>query len=229
MKYNYLLQVGGVRYPVIDQDVRLASNACGVASFEVEATEALSGAVYFAFSLNGGAMHGHFFGYVERSVRATTKSQRIFCKEASNAMEMRMPISMRHATLRDVLTKAKELSGCGFSVPSNAAYVDQPVPYFINTGNGFHMLRKVAEVYGISNYIWQQRRDGRIYVGSWGDGHWPKVPVNVPRDVIDKVQATQSAELLAVPGLRPGYKLNGNRLYSVQMKGNKMVVSWKKP
>lgn len=229
MKYDFSIMVAGSSYPLISHDIRLSSNAVGVASYEVQSSEALTGAVYFSFSANGGAQHGHFYGYVERSVRATGKSQRLFCREASNAMEMRIPISLRKASLRDVLTKAKELTGCGFTVPTSADYTTIEVPYFINTGNGFHMLANIARVYNIANFIWQQRRDGLIYVGAWQDGHWSGTPINVPAAILDKSQATQTAELLAIPGLRPGYLLNGKRLYSVQMTGNRMVVSWKKP
>lgn len=229
MKYDFSLKVGGIRYPVIAHDIRLSSNAAGVATFDVEASEPLSGSVYFAFSLNGGAQHGHFFGYVERSVPGTAKSQRIFCREKANAMEMRVPMSLRKTTLREVLEKAKEVTGCGFALPTAAAYTSKQVPHFINTGTGFHMLRTLASVFDITGFTWQQRRDGLIYVGSWADGHWKGSPIDVPSNLLDKSLATQSAELLAIPGLRPGYVLNGKRLCSVQLKGNKMVVSWKKP
>jgi hypothetical protein len=46
--------------------------------------------------------------------------------------------------------------------------------------------------------------------------------------VLDKQLATQSAEIMAVPGLRPNYLLNGNRLTSVRMIDAKMVISWKR-
>jgi hypothetical protein len=135
---------------------------------------------------------------------------------------------LRNKTLKELLTEVKTITGCGFSLPQSS-YASTPVPYFVNTGTGFHLLNKLAQVFGIDDFTWQQKRDGLVYVGAWSDSHWIDVPVEVPAAVLDKQLSTQTAELMAIPGLRPGYLLNEKRLYSVRLQGAKMVVSWKKP
>lgn len=228
MKYDFVLKVNGVRVNLVSHDVALDAMASGRASFVVQSDKALSGAVYFSIGINNGQEHGHFYGYIERSTPASNNSQTLFCREKSNVLAMRVPLALRNKTLKELLTEVKAITGCGFSLPQSA-YASIPVPYFVNTGSGLHLLNKLAQVFGIDDFTWQQKRDGLIYVGSWSDSHWIDVPVEVPTAVLDKQLSTQTAELMAIPGLRPGYLLNEKRLYSVRLQGAKMVVSWKKP
>ncbi|KZM40956.1 hypothetical protein OA92_15370 [Marinomonas sp. SBI22] len=228
MKYNFVLKVNGERVNLVSHDVALDAMAAGRASFVVQSEKTLTGSVYFSFGINNGQEHGHFYGYIERSTPASNQSQTLFCREKSNVLSMRVPLALRNKTLKDLLTEVKAITGCGFSLPQSS-YASTPVPYFVNTGSGFHLLNKIAQVFGIEDFTWQQKRDGLIYIGAWPDSHWIDAPVEVPTAVLDKQLSTQSAELMAIPGLRPGYLLNGNRLYSVRLQEAKMVVSWKKP
>jgi len=228
MKYEFILKVNGERVSLVSHDIALDASASGRASFVVQSDHPLSGTVLFSFSINNGQQHGHFFGYIERSTPSSANAQTLFCREKSNVLEMRVPVALRNKTLKDLLTEVKKITGCGFTLPQKT-YASKPVPYFINTGSGLHLLRSLATVFGIDDYTWQQRRDGLIYVGAWSDGHWQDSPVDIPAATLDKQLSTQSAELMALPGLRPGYLLNGKRLYGVRLKESKMVVSWKKP
>lgn len=229
MKYNFAIIVGTKPYPIINHDIRLSANACGVASFELETTKHLSGVVYFSFSISDGQEFGHFYGYVERCVPATAKSVKIFCREKSNALSQRVPISVRQATLKQVLIEVKSITGLCFTEPKvEVDYMVKEVPYFINTGSGLHLMRALSSVYEVSDFWWQQKRDGTIYVGAWDDSHWPATPIDIPASLLDKNLSTQTAELAAIPGLRPGYLFNGKRLTAVSLQGHSMVVSWKK-
>jgi len=227
MKYDYTLKINGERVALVSHDVALNTGMPGRATFLIKSAVSLSGTAFFSFGVDGGQQQGHFYGYVERSTTAGNDVQTIFCREKSNMLEMPVPLALRNVTLKDVLTEVKRLTGLGFALPA-ADYVTKKVPYFINTGNGFHLIKALADVFEISGYLWQQRRDGLIYVGSWKDGHWPDTPINIPAAVLDKQLATQSAEVMAIPGLRPNYLLNDNRLTSVRMIDSKMVVSWKR-
>lgn len=227
MKYDYVLKINGERVALVSHDVALNAMMPGRATFTVESAKPLSGVAFFSFGVDGRQQHGHFYGYIERSVPAGRGVQTIFCREKSNMLEMPVPLALRNVTLKEVLAKTKEITGLGFALPS-ADYTAKKVPHFINTGNGFHLIKAIADVFGISGYLWQQRRDGLIYVGSWKDGHWSDTPIHIPAAVLDKQLATQSAEIMAIPGLRPNYLLNDNRLTSVRMVESKMVVSWKR-
>mgnify|MGYP003639186965 CR=1 FL=1 len=227
MKYDYTLKTNGERAKLVSHDVALNDGMPGRATFVVESAVSLSGTAFFSFGVDGRQQQGQFYGYIERSTPAGKGVQTIFCREKSNMLEMPVKLALRNVTLKEVLTKVKEITGLGFDLPA-VDYAAKKVPYFINTGNGFHLIKALGDVFGISGYLWQQRRDGLIYVGSWKDGHWPDTPINIPAAVLDKQLATQSAEIMAVPGLRPNYLLNGNRLTSVRMIDAKMVISWKR-
>ncbi len=227
MKYDYTLKVGGERVALVSHDIALNSGMPGRATFVVESAVSLSGTAFFSFGVDGRQQQGHFYGYIERSTAAGKGVQTIFCREKSSALEMPVQLALRNVTLKEVLTKMKEITGLGFAMPT-ADYVSKKVAHFINTGNGFHLIKALGDVFEINGYLWQQRRDGLIYVGAWKDGHWPDSPINIPAAVLDKQLATQSAEIMAMPGLRPNYLLNDKRLTSVRMIDAKMVVSWKR-
>lgn len=229
MKYEFVLTVNGERVSLVSHDIFLESRSVGRASFVVQSESTLSGLVFFSFSVNGHQKHGHFYGYIERSTASNSKAQTIFCREKSNLLELPVPMALRNVTLSDVIAEVENITQCSFTLPSNADYINKSVAHFVNTGNGFHVLRNLEETFDIDDYTWLQKRDGSIYVGSWADGHWLSTPIDIPSTVLDKQLSTQNAEILAIPGLRPGYLLNGNRLYSVRLQDSKMVVSWKKP
>lgn len=228
MKYDFILTINGQRMDLISHDIVLNQRMAGRASFVVQSSETLNGLVYFSFSINGRQQHGHFYGYIERSTAASSNTQTVFCREKANLLEMPIPLALRNTKLSDVLTQVETITQCGFSLPANASYTTKVVPHFVNTGSGLHLLRNLENAFDIDDYTWLQRRDGLIYIGSWADGHWANVPVDIPAAVLDKQLSTQSAELMAIPGLRPGYLLNDKRLYSVRLQDSKMVVSWKK-
>lgn len=229
MKYDFQLTINGERAKLVSHDICLDDSRPGRASFEVQSDTSLSGLVYFSFSVNGKQQHGHFFGYIESSVTNSKQTQTLFCREKANLMAMPVPMALRHATLGDVLNAVNEQTGLDFTWAEQAPYNQQQVAHFVNTGSGFHLLNSLENVFAIPDFTWMQKRDGSVFVGAWQDGHWTNSPISVPAEILDKQLATKSAELLAIPGLRAGYQVNGNRLYQVRLTDSKMVISWKKP
>ncbi|WP_394178508.1 hypothetical protein [Marinomonas posidonica] len=227
MKYDYTLKINGEASSLITHDIVLDSSIPGRATFKINATDSPSGIVLFSFKVNNGKQHNHFYGYIERAAKISNGVWSIFCREKANALEQRVPLSLRNKTLKDILDEVKKLTGVGFTIPQ-ADYTTKAIPYCFNTGNGFHLLQSLGNMLEIKDYLWQQRRDGLIYVGSWSDGHWPKQPINIANSLFDKQSPTQSAEIMAIPGLRPNFMLNGTRLKSIRMIDAKMVVSWKR-
>lgn len=225
MKYNHDLAVAGQPVPVIDSDVRLRYGQPGTATFTVQSPRALSGVVLFTLGINNQQKHVQFFGYIERCTSASSEHQKLFCREKSAVLANRLPVSMRNQTLRDLLGEVARVSALNFSL-GKGDYADTPVPFFLNSGSGYHLMHRIGSVFNIPDYLWQQKRDGSIFVGSWQDGHWPGMPITLPDNLFNKQQSNQSAELLAVPGLRPGFILNGKRLKAVQQIDSKMIVSW---
>ncbi len=68
----------------------------------------LSGTVLFSFGTNG--------------------VYSVFCREKSNALEMRAPVSLRNKTLKEILAEVKSATGVGFTVPK-ASYTTRPIAY----------------------------------------------------------------------------------------------------
>lgn len=227
MKYEFQLTVNGEKMDLVSHDIFLELRSAGRASFVVQSESTLSGLVFFSFAINGNQHHGHFYGYIERSTAASSKAQTIFCREKSNLLEIAAPMALRNVTLADVIAEVENVTQCSFTLPTSGDYLNTSVAHFVNTGNGFHVLRNLEETFDIDDFTWLQKRDGSIYVGSWEDSHWANTPIDLPSTLLDKQLATQSAEILAIPGVRPGYVLNDNRLHSVRLQDAKMVVSWK--
>lgn len=228
MIYQFFLKVAGTEYQVVEHDVRLFSSLPGTASFRIASGESLTGSVLFSFSVNNQQRHSHFYGYVERSTKATDNTYVLFCREMFAALDRRLPVSFRNTSVSDVLSDITRQTDIEFSYPSNT-YINSTIPYFTHTGTGVDIVRSLGLAFNIENFVCQQRRDGTIWVGRWEDGQWPNNEINLPATVFTKVLSTDKAEVMAIPGLRPNFVLNGRRIYNLTLIGLKMVISWTKP
>ena len=117
--------------------------------------------------------------------------------------------------------------GIRFVTP-NAEYITKPVPCFYHHGTGISVLQQLGKVFNISDYIFQQRPDGQIYVGSWQDSGWAKSEINDFAEHPIKVKSSTMGELITIPKLRPGLKLNGRYITEVTLSGNKQQITWSK-
>lgn len=138
-----------------------------------------------------------------------------------------MPVAMRHPTLREVVTFYAERTGLHAIVPDRP-YATTRIPYFGGLGSGFHGVASLGEVFGIPDYTWGAQGDGRLFVGSWADSRWPSRPVELPRELFIRSASTGS-RVVAVPGLRPGAVLNGERIHALRLAGHEMEITCKRP
>lgn len=226
MKLCKSLTVDGRNVPLVEEDVRLEESAPGRATFRVRATEALSGAVRLDVGYTAqGRMQAFFLGYVESSHTVDATQQRLMCRELTGALYARVPLAMRHPTLRDVLGSYASATGLVFTVPEKA-YADRAVACFQAVGSGVHGLASLGDVFGISEYVWQQQGDGRVFVGSWADSRWASRPVTIAERWFKNIGADGGKVLPAMPPLRPGALVNGCRVRTLQLKGHEMVIKW---
>ncbi|EPR43152.1 hypothetical protein dsx2_2512 [Desulfovibrio sp. X2] len=217
------LLVSGEDVPLAAEDIRLDIDRPGRAVFQVRATQALSGPVTFALGWNfDDAMTLFFSGDVERCTPVDASQQRLFCREVTARLDASIPLALRHPTLRDVVAAYADATGLSFIVPDKA-YASTKVPAFYGLGSGFHGMATLGDVFGITDYLWQAQGDGQVFVGSWGDSRWAKAGVTIPATYFAKATAT-SRSIAAIPGLRPGVLLNGERVASVRMSGHQMEV-----
>ena len=97
---------------------------------------------------------------------------------------------------------------------------------FFNVGSGYQAMTAIGRLFAIPDYIWQQQ-SGVVYVGSWADSRWAGINnMALPANLFDGQSAQNSAKVAAIPQLRPGLRINGKRLTSVEFEKNHMVIAW---
>ncbi|MFL6968460.1 hypothetical protein ACJ6X8_19705 [Pseudomonas alvandae] len=230
MKLHKVLSIDGQPFDLVSDEVRLDLRTPGRASFRIKASQPLRGLVTLDLGYNDKPLQRHFVGYIERSTAGNNLEQVLFCRELAAILSYPLPMALRHVDLSTVLTEVSRLTGLRFRVP-DAAYAKVRTPYFYSLGAGIQALDSVGQVFGIADFIWHQQGDGEVFVGSWADSYWGVRPaLQLPVELFDSHQANQSAEIAALPGLRPGAMINhGQRVTSVMLAGTNMVFKWKKP
>lgn len=139
-------------------------------------------------------------------------------------LDRRHPSSPR---LRAVLPDIGSKTGLRFRVPDQA-YTRVKTPFFYNLAAGYQAMDSMAGVFGIKDFIWQQQGDGEIYVGAWADSFFgARSPLQLPVNLFDGYQGSQSAMIAVLPGLRPGVSINqGERITNVTLAGTQMAIKW---
>lgn len=230
MKPDITVRVNGQPFDLVQHDVRLDLRTPGRASFTIKAPTPQSGLVTLDLGYNDKPLHRHFVGYVERCTTANSQEQVLFCREVAAVLDYPLPMALRHVDLRAVLLEVSRVTGLRFRVPE-APYARVRVPYFYSLGGGVQAMDSLAQVFNIPDFIWHQQGDGEVFVGSWADSFWGARPaLQLPVELFDSYQGNQSAEIAALPGLRPGAMINqGQRITAVTLTGTHMVLKWKKP
>ena len=228
MNLHKVLIVDGLRYPLCKDETRLDHHAPGRASFTITASAPVRGLVTFDIGYNDSPLQRHFLGYVERCTAANSQQQVLLCRELSAALEIPMPLNLRHADLHAVLGAISERNGLRFRVPDQA-YAHTKTAFFFNLANGVQAIDSLGKVFSIPDFMWQQQGDGEIYVGSWADSFWgQRQPLQLPRELFDSYNSNQSAVIAALPGIRPGAPINqGERITAVTLTGSQMSIKWK--
>ena len=224
MKLVKTLTVNGEPLPLVREHVSLDISTPGRADLTVISDKPLSGIVKMAIGDARSNPVIFFTGFVVQSHTVDAKQQRIFCRELSAVLWASLPVSIRNASLRDVLAVYTRKTGLSFVVPEKA-YADAPCPAFQTIANGIHGLDSLGAVFSIPNYIWQQQGDGQVFVGSWEDSRWAGKPFDVPETFFQDVQLDGTKTIQAIPGLRPGVQMNGQYITSLQLKEHFMVVT----
>lgn len=229
MKLDRVLTIGGSTVPVVDERVLLSLTEPGRAQLTIEAAAA-DVSVMSAMALDiGYASHDDaqrlFLGYVDSVTPIDSKHCKIFCRELAALLKMIVPLNLRHPTLRDVLAAVHDASGLNFSAP-DAAYASTKIPHFANVGNGFQAMAGVGNAFRIPDFIYQQQGEGVIYAGAWGDSRWTDSALEIDASYFAEQLSSHAASIAAIPAMRPGVVVNGNRVQTVEFAGNLMTLSW---
>jgi len=221
------LKIGGQPVTnVVTKTVQLDIASTGRAKFEVVTEQAPSGLVELHLGYTLDNMIPYFLGVIESKHQANGRWY-LTCRELIGALSFAAPLAVRHATITAVLDELTKL-GIEFVIPNNAEYLNHVTPAFYHSGTGIEALRQIGKVWGINDFIFQQRPDGKIFVGSWHDSRWPQVIINdFPEHTITAKSST-TGELIAIPKLRPGIKLNGRHITEVTLINDRMHIRWSK-
>ena len=226
MKLQRNLVINQKEWLVIDTDIRLQLATPGRASFTIQGTPPKKGAVRFSIGYSRFKTHPFFTGFIERVTPIDDKHSTLFCRELSALLAHDIPLSLRRVSLRNILDEVTNAIGLEFITPDKD-YVNTPVSDFINLGSGYLLMNALAEVFQIRDFFWQQRFDGKVFVGSYNDSHWSKRQLDIPIKQFTQQRSNNSAELAPIPAIRPGAIINGNQVQSVQLENNVMRLQWK--
>ncbi|GAA0426931.1 hypothetical protein GCM10008969_58110 [Pseudomonas veronii subsp. inensis] len=230
MRLHKVVRINGQPFDLVRDDVRLALHTPGRASLTIKSPTPLRGLVTLDLGYNEGPLHRLFVGFVDQCTTANSQEQVLFCREVAAVLDYPLPMALRHVDLRGVLIEASRLTGLRFRVP-DAPYARVRTPYFYSLAGGVQAMDSLAQIFKIPDFVWHQQGDGEVYVGSWADSYWgERPPLQLPVELFDGYQNNQSAEIAALPGLRPGAMINqGQRVTAMTLTGPHMVLKWKTP
>ena len=219
------LKIGGQHVTnIVDKTVQLDIASTGRAKFEVVTEQEPSGLVELHLGYTLDNMIPYFLGVIESKHHANGRWY-LTCRELLGALSFPAPVAVRHPTIKAVLDELTKL-GVEFVTPENAEYLNKITPAFYHSGTGIEALRQIGKAWGINDFIFQQRPDGKIFVGSWHDSRWPLSAINdFPVHTITAKSST-TGELIAIPKLRPGIKLNGRHITEVTLINDRMHIRW---
>lgn len=166
-----------------------------------------------------------FNGYVERVLPSVNGWFTLFCREWSSALMFNLSVMLRHATMRQVLNEISNQTGIEFVIPDKP-YSESAAPCFYSDGSGLSMLDNIGRIYKISDFIWYQQGNGKVFVGSYADSFWSDKPVTIASSLMTEHQAGKSAMMPAAPMVRPHVMANNERLSKVEFKETNMTLSW---
>jgi hypothetical protein len=231
MKLLKRLTINGEEVPLVSDNVRIDIDRPGAAIFQVLTEERPpprgGGRVEYSLGWNmQSALTLFFTGEIATSTAVDYKQQRLFCRELSARLDSAAPVSLRHPTMREVLAKYAEAAGLSFIVPDKP-YADTKVPAFYGTGSAYHAMQNLGAVFHINDYVWLTQGDGKVFAGSWEDSRWKGKEVEIPQAVFKKTSADGTRSMTAVPAIRPGCVVNGERVASVTLSGITMSFTCK--
>lgn len=200
----------------------------GRAIFQVLSPQMLAGTVQFFVGWHWDSQLTLFFtGDIDPklSTRVDDKQVRLCVREASARMQHIHPMALRHPTLKEVLAEYAKAAKVQFIVPEKG-YATTKVPAFYAVGSGTHGLANMGDVFHIPDYVWLTQGDGKIFVGSHADCRWAKITgLDLPDNFYHSARADGTRSVTAVPSLRPGAVLNGERVRMIKLTGHTMEIS----
>jgi hypothetical protein len=161
--------------------------------------------------------------------------QRITVRQKSQALEREQVLRLANCTAMDVLQEIVESTGLTFATINTsdpaAKQLVTVVPEFSSAGPLLQALVQMGKVFGISDAVWYEQPDGRIFWGSWSQTPVAQTPLPLQGNVIqDRDPSGHVVYIPVVGAIRPGMVMqapSGNfRVDGLQLLGDRMRLEW---
>jgi len=220
------LEINGEIFSPTSSEAKLTLNRPGRARFTVYSETPIKEGfkVVFSSGYQGKTITKWFTGFIESVIEQEGGVYRLFCREISAVYLNEMAVSLRNTTLAQVCKAYFEKTGLAFSVPDQP-YATNRVPNFIHTGRAIDAIEQFGDVFGINDFVWFVQSDDSIFVGSLQDSVFNGADLPIDKSVFIALN-NMEGQLALIPGLIPGFSINGKRVDEITVSGNSMVLSW---
>ncbi|MEF1204327.1 hypothetical protein [Photobacterium damselae] len=223
MKLNERLYLGNTLSHVVSASCYLTYKSPGSAIIVTNSEPKVGQIIAYECGYNND-LERWFTGYVESYKEVASNEFSIFARELTALLRKPLQLYHQHISLQQLLQTITTKTGLQFVVPDKD-YAKNIAPYIVNNGNGYALFDNLGHVFGIQKYVWQQQGNGKIFVGSWLDSIWANVNIPVPANMLTDV-SIDSATINMIPALRPGVVINGQRVRNIELKNDKMTLTW---
>jgi hypothetical protein len=224
MKLSKRLTIGSQQIELVSHHIVLELSAGGRGILTVKGDASKGQLVSLDIGYNNNLVR-YFTGYISKVTPAGTGTNKIMVRELAGILAERYPVSIQHATLRQVVTQLAVDTGLSFVIPEGTGYTDTPIANFTSQGTGYQLLNNLFRAFEIPDGVWYQQQDGQIYIGGYQQCRWSTRPVDIPKE-LSQEQSNNNWKLLAMPAMRPGAMVNNNRVHQVELSGDTMTLTW---
>lgn len=219
MKVTKNLFINGEKVKFSNDTIRLLHSRPGMAYFDIETSETVSGIVELVVGYSHlKNTYISFCGYISQCTKQNDDICTIECYELTNILKNNIVLNLENVTLNEILQAISDKTGLEFSTPDQD-YTEIKVAQFYNVSSGYHALDSLAKIFNIPNFCWHQQGNKSVFVGSWKHSFFAKKQVKFSEKFFDSFNGSNSARMALHPGIRPGMKINGRLLTSVQLSG----------
>ena len=157
---------------------------------------------------------------------------RVTARELCMVLELHIVINMGRCTAREVIAKIERETGLKFLLPKGAYYLNEARLQFSHYGSAAGAIKAVSKKWDLTEMVWFQLPDGRMYWGHWTQGPYTRAPLPIESKLMSEMNDKSRTLMLPyIPALRPGMMVESDfrfRIDGLVFTGEKLKVNWTK-
>lgn len=160
---------------------------------------------------------------------------RIVARQRCAALEGEQSISLPNCTAMHVLQELADATDLPFATalpgdPGNA-YLTTAIPHYSSQGPMCDALNGLGATFGVTDAVWYEQPDGRIFWGSWGRTPMAQTPLPLQDNIIlEQAAGGRAVRIPLVASLRPGMRIQTPdrefRIDKLHLEGDTMRLEW---